>query len=104
MREIKVTKWMTKIPDGSEVEETTISLLSALISMAKPEDMPRGVDSFRTFKRLSDAFENAEKEGTLKLEEGDYSLLKRLIERSIPAIWGMSKNINSATEEFLNAK
>ena len=66
--------------------------------------MPRALDNFRLFGRLSKAFEKADEKGVLELEEVDYSFLKNMLETDTPAAWGMNENILEAVEEFLNAK
>jgi hypothetical protein len=102
MRKIQVVKWKVKSPTGEEVEDTTLSVLNAIINSTRPEDMPRGVDHFRLFKRLADAFDKAQS-GTLILEDADYDLLKRLVNNGVPAIWGMSKDLTNAVESYLSA-
>ena len=101
MKSIKVMKWVGKMPDGSDVEDSTISALSVLLNSKKPEELPRGIDKFRLFGRLSKAFDEAEKTDILNLEEGDYQFLKSIIEKDIPSIWGMNPNIINVIEEFL---
>jgi hypothetical protein len=66
--------------------------------------MPKGLDTFRLFHRLANSFEKAETSNVLELEDGDYLFLKNMIERDIPSVWAMNKNINEVIEEFLNAK
>lgn len=104
MKTIKVHKWKATGFEGTEVEENTIKLLSVLMSNADPKELPRGIDNFRLFHRISVAFDEAEKTGTLSLEENDYSVLKKIIEKDIPAIWGMNNERSVAVDEFVNAK
>ncbi len=114
MRSIKLDKWKSKVPkygeDGKsivgseEVEEDLLSAINALLASKKPEDMPRGLDNFRLFGRLSKAFKKADESRVLKLEEVDYSFLKKMIETDTPAAWGMNENILKAVEEFLNSE
>lgn len=103
MRKVEVRKWKIKTPN-EELEETTLNALNALIAGQKPEDIPRGIDKFRLFGRLAKAFEKSEKNGVLELEESDYSFIKKAVEKDIPSVWAMNKNINEAMEAFLNAK
>lgn len=103
MRKIPVIKWTIKTPDGKDGTDSTLTVLNVVISATKPEDMPRGIDQFRLFNRLSKAFEQAEKTDVIILEEMDYSLMKRLLETGIPGIWAMNKDITSVVEAFLNA-
>jgi len=112
MRKIKIETWKSKVPkyeDGEIVgtedkEETLLTAINVLIATKKPEDMPRGLDNFRTMGRLSKAFDEADNSGVLKLEEADYSFIKKDLEKNIPSSWGMNQNIMKAVEEFLNAK
>lgn len=104
MRKIKVAKWKAIDREGKEVEETLLSALSLLISAKKPEDLPRGLDKFRLYNKLTKAFDKAEKSGILELEELEYSFLKETIEKDIPSIWGSHKDISEAIENFLEAK
>jgi hypothetical protein len=104
MRRIIIERWNVKGADNNDVEENTLMLLNALINATNPAELPKGLDHFRTFNRLSKSFDSAEKNGLLELEEVDYLFLKRLTENNIPSIWGMSLPITKAIESFLNAK
>lgn len=114
MRKIKLDKWKSQRqvfdkvgnPTGEteEVGEDLLSALNVLIANKKPEDMPKGLDKFRTFGRLSKAFEKADESRILELEEADYKFLKDEMESSIPSTWGMNPDISKAIEEFLEAK
>jgi len=114
MRKIKLDKWKSNVPkfdkDGTTIigteerDEDLLTALNVLIANKKPEEMPRGLDKFRTFGRLSKAFEKADKSRVLELEEADYKFLKDEIESSIPSAWGMNANISKAIEEFLESK
>jgi hypothetical protein len=104
MRKIKIVKWKSKIAPDKEVDEDLLAALNILIGNKRPEEIPRGLDKFRLFGRLSKAFEKADKSGVLEFEEFDYTFLKETIEKDIPSTWGMNANITKAVEEFLNAK
>lgn len=104
MRKIKIEKWKSILPNGEEVEESLIEVLSILISMKKQEDMPRGFDNFRLMGRIANSFEKAKNTKELELEESDYSFLKKTIEGEIPAVWGMNKNISNAISVFLETQ
>jgi len=104
MRKIKIETWKAKGPEGQEIEENTINALSILVSNKKPEEMPRGLDKFRLFNRLSKAFDKANDSGELILEETDYKFLKDTIEKDIPSSWGMNPDISKAIESFLEAE
>jgi hypothetical protein len=104
MRRIAVNKWKAKTPSGEELDDSILTVLNAVISSTSPSDMPRGIENFRLFKRMSNAFEKVEETGTLELEEADYSFLKRILEKGIPSTWSMNENINTAVETFLSAK
>jgi len=112
MRKIKIEKWMSKVPiykDGKIVgkedkDETLLDVINILIANKKPEEMPKGLDNFRTMSRLSKAFEKAENTGFLELEEVDYKFVKDDLVKNIPSAWGMNQYIMKAVEGFLNAE
>ena len=114
MRKIKLDKWKSRMPvygedgktivDTKEQDEDLLTALNVLIANKKPEEMPRGLDKFRTFNRLSKAFEKADKSRVLELEETDYKFLKESIEKDVPSTWGMNENISKAIEDFLKAE
>jgi len=87
-----------------EKDETILDAINVLIANKKPEDMPRGLDNFRTMGRLSKAFEKADNSGILELEEVDYKFIKDDLEKNVPSAWGMNQNIMKAVESFLDAK
>ena len=112
MRKIKIETWKSRVPkyEGEkvvgyeEMDESLLTALNVLIGSKKPEEIPRGIDKFRLFGRLSKAFIKAEEKKELWLEETDYSFLKEMIEKDAPATWGMNENLNKAIEAFLEAK
>ena len=113
MRKIKIETWKAKVPVrdekgqivGSEdKDENLLTAFNVLIANKKPEEMPRGLDKFRTFGRLTKSFDKAEETNVLELEETDYKFLKDEIETNIPSVWGMNKNLMKAVEAFLESK
>jgi hypothetical protein len=108
MRRIPIKKWKEPVSDGKGQtvmqEVGTVRALTMILNGVPPEDMPRGLENFRLFTRLSAAFEKGEREGTLELEDNDYNFLRRIIENNIPASWGASKDLVEAVGSFLDAK
>lgn len=104
MRRIEIKTWKSRISEDKEIDENLLIALNLLLGNKKPEEMPRGIDKHRMFNRLSKAFEKAEKKGVLELEEADYTFLKLMVEKDIPAIWGMNQDLSEAVENFLDAK
>ena len=113
MRRIKINSWKSNVPKrdkegkivgAEEAEENLLMAINVLIANRKPEQMPRGIDKFRTMGRIAKAFDKAEKSKELVLEETDYKFLKDAIESDILASWGMNENLNKAFEDFLNAE
>ncbi len=114
MRKIKIENWKSdmqkKDKDGNptgeieKVDENLLVAMNVLIGNKKPEDMPRGLDKFRTFGKLSKAFDKAQKSNELVLVEAEYKFLKDTIKSDIPATWGMNQNLLKAFESFLNAE
>lgn len=104
MRKVLVVKWLAKASDGGDVEESTVSLLNAIINSTRQEDMPKGIEHFRLFTRLVRAFDKSSENGIIELEEADYSIIHRMFEKGLPAIWAMNKDISRAVEGFLNTE
>lgn len=104
MRKITIHKWKAKMPNGEEVDESTLNLFSLLLSAKKPEELPKGMEKFRIFTRLANAFDKAEKDNILILEESEYSFLKKMLETDLISTWGMNQNIVKAVDLFLEAK
>jgi hypothetical protein len=104
MRSIKLEKWKSPTPDGPEVEEDLLTVLNVLIGNKRPEEVPKGFDPFRLMARINKAFIKADETGTLVLEETEYAFLKQMVEKDVPSVWGMNKNICKAVEAFLEAK
>jgi len=104
MRKIKVEKWASINPEGKEVEETILDVISLSIQLTPADALPKGIEYFKTFSRFVRAIESAEKTGELLLEEKDYNYLKQSISTYIPANLGFNKNIVEAVDKFLNAK
>jgi len=104
MRKVKIEKWKAKDREGNEYDESLLTVLNVLINNKKPDEMPRGLDKFRTFSRLMKAFDKADKSGELALEEADYKFLKDTIEKDIPSVWGANENIMKSVEAFLESK
>ena len=113
MRKIKIEKWKARMPvmdekgvvvDTKEMDEDLLVALNNLVGSKKPEEMPRGIEKFRLFSKISLAFEKADKTGVLELEDREYTFLKETIDKDIPAAWGMSKTIMKAVTAFLEAK
>ena len=100
MRKIKIKTWKSSIPikdkdgnvsDSKLIDENLLMALNILINIQNPQTMPRGIDNFKIFNTLTNAFEKAEKTHILELEEREYSFLKGIIQESIPGSWGMNK-------------
>ena len=115
MRKIKLETWKSNVPvfdkddhtkiiGSEEKDEDLLIVLNFLIVNKKPEEIPRGLDKFRIFNRISKAFEKAVESKILELEETDYKFLKDEVENSIPSSLGMNESISKAIESFLEAK
>jgi hypothetical protein len=104
MRKMKIESWEAKLPDGKEVSENLIVAMGALINGKRPEDMPRGLEKFKIFSKLMEAFDKAEKTKILELEDREYEFLKSTLEKDVPAVWGLSKNLTNAINTFIELK
>ena len=103
MRKIKIEKWISNGPDG-KVDEDILKALSIVISAKDPRELPKGIEKFRIFGRISKAFENAIKTNELVLEESDYDFLKNSIVRDVPSVWAMNHKLREAIENFMAAE
>lgn len=104
MRKIKVSKWKVTVEGQKPVEESLLIALNALVATRDPNKMQRGIEKFRILGRIAKAFDKAENDGTLTLEETDYTFLKDIVEEDVPSTWAMNKNLSNAIETFLSAK
>lgn len=104
MRRIKVKKWKETDREGIVLDMDTLKLLSGLVGMKKPENIPKGIDKFRLFGRIAKAFDKAEKSGVLELEELEYSFLKETVESDILGPWAMNPEVLEAVELFMEAE
>lgn len=105
MRKIKLTKWKEIVPETNEEKEFDLfNIINMLINMAgSKNELPSGMEQFRTFSRINKAFEEA-KNGVIVLEEKEYKFIKDLIEKHIPSPWGMNKDIMEVIDTFMDAK
>ena len=105
---IEVKKWKEKVLDREgkeiEIEVTLLNALTILINNKDQNKMPKGLDGFRLFHRLSKSFEDADKSGILKLDDVDYKFLVDTINGEIPGQWGRNPEIVLVIDEFLNIK
>ena len=113
MRKIKLENWKANFPEKDEtgkiigtkeVDENLLVALNMLLGSKNPEELPKGLEKFRIFGKLSEAFDKADKSKVLELEDREYKFLKELIETDIPSAWGMNKNLSNAVNDFLDAK
>ena len=104
MKKIRLFKWSAQTPEGSTVEDNSINMIEMLLSSAPAQELPRGLEQYKLFARLSAAFEKAKTKDTLELEDADYNLMKGIIEKNIPAIWATNKDLSKAVESVLEAE
>ncbi len=104
MRTMNVESWDATNKDGEPVKEDLIDVLSIVMTMQDPQKMPRGYSAFRTYNKITKAFEEAKKTKVLKLEDAEYAFIKKLIESDVPAIWGANKNIPKQIDAFMEVK
>ncbi len=104
MRNIKVIEWTAIDAEKKEYKEDTLMLLSLLVTNKKPEELPRGLEQFKLFAKITKAFEKAAETKILTLEEDTYKFLKNTVEKDIPSIWGTRSKIVEAINAFIEAK
>jgi len=101
-RSIKVMKWMENVGQ-KEVESNTCKMISALMQITPPERVPRGIDKFRLMHRIYNALEEAENTGNIEISEGDYTIIRRLVENEVPSNWAKHPDIVNSIEMVLQA-
>jgi len=104
MRNINVLEWTVIDAEKKEHKEDLLMLLSLLVTNQDPTTLPKGLEQFKLFTKLTRAFEKAQETKTLILEEDTYRFLKNTIEKNIPSIWGTNSRIVEAINSFLDAK
>lgn len=101
MISIPIHKW-EEFPNGIRKEVSTLNVITILLNNCKPESLPRGIDAYRTFGRIAQAFDNAEASGVLELDDKDYVFLLGIVEKDIPSNWAFNKEISKAISLFIN--
>jgi len=113
MRKVKIKNWKASIPvkdeegkivGSQEQDENLLVAINVLIASMKPEAQPKGLEKFRIFNKLAEAFEKAEQTKVLALEAREYDFVKNMLEKDMPSFWGMNKNLSKAIIDFLEAK
>lgn len=105
MREVKVKKWVAKDPEGKKLrDESTIDVIEGLMKTADPKNIPNGWDQFRLFNKVKKSIDNADKTGVLSMEDDVYIFIKNLIEKGVPAQWGLNDDIYGVIDDIMNAK
>jgi len=104
MRKMTVEVWKAKDKEGKEQDETILEVLSTVLSVSDPQKMPRGFDAFRSYSKISKAFEKAKETKILELEDTEYAFLKKRIEADVLAVWGTNKNISTHLTAFMDLK
>jgi hypothetical protein len=103
VRKIPVSKWKI-YEDGQEREISLLTLVTAILNVTPPREMPVGLQNFAIMKNIADAYERAEAGGELVLEEREYEFLRTLFERYVPASWASDKNTAAAVLSFIEAE
>lgn len=98
---MKIRTWKTQV-DGKEKDESILDMITAIVNMIPPNELPRSFTKFQIFGRLNKAFDKALKTNELILEEEDYKFVEGLIDKYIPSVWALNKNYNQAIETFMN--
>ena len=104
MYKIKINKWKSKLSTGKELEEDLLMALNVLIGSKDPAKMPRGIEKFRIFGKIANAFDKATETDILELESREFQFLKGIIETDVPSLWAMNADLSKAVTDFLEAK
>lgn len=102
MRKIPIENWKENV-NGNTVDTNLLLAINAILTCQASKDIT-GFTNFRTYVRIGDACDKADKTNVLELEEADYEFLKKKFENNIPAAWGLNPDIVKAIDEFMNAQ
>lgn len=112
-RKIEIKTWKSSVPRFDEnkkvigmkdVDENLLIAINHLLGSKRPEELPRGLEKFRIFGKIAKAFDAAAESNILELEAREYDFLKEIIEKDVPAAWGMNNNLCEAITAFVEAK
>lgn len=104
MRRMNIVQWTAKDEKGNDIKEDITTAITVLISIKKPEEMPKGFEQFKTFSRIINSFTKAIDTKILELEEKEYIFIKKIIENDLPIIWAGNKDLKNSIDEFMNLK
>jgi hypothetical protein len=104
MRKIIVESWDELSPSGEANKVNTLKMIEILFSYVPDKDMPKGFRAFSLFSKIGDAMIKAESSSIIELEEEEYSMLRGMFEKYVPAAWAMNKHIAQAVNNFIDAK
>lgn len=105
LKKVNIHKWTSKDPEGEDIEESTLTLMTALLSIVKPEDKNiKGFDKLRMYNRIANALETAKDSDAILLETGDYNYLEDVIKKDVPVKWGLRNEIADALADFMDAE
>lgn len=110
MYKMKIDEWTTKIPNNEgklvERKESFVDAIKVLINGAKQEDLPQGIENFQIMHKIAEAFDNYEvsENKELCLEKREYEFIRKLLEKNIPAQWGLNKKLSAQINNFLELK
>ena len=104
MREVKVKEWTVKGQDGKEKKESTIDVIEGLLRTADPQAMPKGFDQFRLYHKVKESIDGADKTGVLSMEDDVYIFMKALVEKGVPAQWGLNDDIYGVIDDIMTAE
>lgn len=104
MREVKVRRWSVKDSEGKVRKESTIDVIEGLMRNTDPREAPKGWDQFRLYNKIKKAIDAADKTNVLKMEDDVYIFIKALVEKGVPAQWGLNDDIYGVIDDIMNAK
>jgi hypothetical protein len=102
MRKVPFRFWKESDSDGKEVQGNNCLMIEAILASRDPQKMPKGIDQFRFFGRITKACDEAPGIGFIIFEEADYSQLKKFVEEGVPSHWAKHPDIAKAVEEFIS--
>ena len=104
MRKIEIHSWEEEGPEGQKATQNTGGMIRVILMMISPQQMPRGLESFRTFSKITKALDDSEGKEFIFLEDPEFSFLSSIIQDNVPADWGGNPDIFKAVEAITEAE
>lgn len=101
MKKIKINKWTSKDQEGKDMEDSTKNIITYAIQTGMNEEKLVGFDNMRKLNRIGIAMDRI-KNDILELDDEDFEMIKKFIDKYSPAIWGTNPFIMKAVSDFMD--